>query len=227
MKNFQSKSVEQGDRWHAECIDALRRNGFEIAEERMRLKDVGVELDAVTNNKWGIAMAWEFKGSWEGFRPGLTRTDTLKKAVANAWLLSQSQDYADRFPPLLVMTTHEPEDGSCLTMMHIALSKALITYVTDDRNNTFLRWLYQADEALIFELIEWNRKKPMPDASVQKGRKFPRHAKQKTRSPSVSVPTVETEGTSASTKIARPLARGAKPIANHPRLFSMNGDEEE
>jgi hypothetical protein len=200
MKNFQSEANKQGERWHKECMEALRRNGFEIREEKMDLLDVGIELDAITNNEYGLAMAWEFKGSWEGERQGLKRTDTMKKAIANAWLLSQSEDFRWRFPPLFVMTTHEPQDGFSLAMMQTALVKGLISYITDDRDNTFLTWLNHADDDLLYELIEDNRRRPMVDPYVKRGRKFPRHPKQR------------------STKIV-------EPILGHPLLFSVNGEE--
>src|SRR5262245_41748880 len=177
--DFQASANEQGQKWHKDCIAALIRNGFEIVEEHLKLRDVGIELDAITQNDLGIAMAWEFKGSWEGERPGLTRTDTMKKAIANGCLLSVSDDYRYRYPPLLVMTTHEPEDGSALMMMSKALIEGWITYITHDRDNKFLKWLCEADEEMIRELIEQNHNKPMPDPTIQRGRRFPRRSRGK------------------------------------------------
>jgi len=132
------KSVEQGAAFHDESIRALRLAGFEIASTKCRLEDVGIELDAITNNRHGIAFAWEFKGSLQGARPGLRRTDTLKKAIANGFLLSVSEIYGDRFPPLFVMCSHIPVAGDGQKMMAAALRSGVLSDIVDSRDGVRL-----------------------------------------------------------------------------------------
>ena len=53
----------------------------------------------------------------QGSRPGLMRTDTLKKAVANGALL---QRLVER-PPYIVLTSHLPNSGAGLAMLQTAI----------------------------------------------------------------------------------------------------------
>jgi len=157
MLNFQSMAVEQGADFNYECQKALKYAGFEIAALEMHLEDVGITLDAVTNNRRGIAMAWEFKGSLQGKRPGLVRTDTVKKAIANGYLLSVSDMYSSHFPPLLIMCSHEPEKGDARVMLDVALRDGILTDVVDSRNGKRLQWLANATEADISRLLDTRR----------------------------------------------------------------------
>lgn len=141
----------QGRRFHDECVDALRMAGFEIADQCLNVATVGIELDCITNNRQGIAMPWEFKGSWQGDRPGLRRTDTLKKAIANGYLFAQSELY-QLMTPLLVMTTHFPLDGSGLSMLRTVKREIVLAFV-DSRDSKRLRWLVNADEQALRRFI--------------------------------------------------------------------------
>lgn len=58
----------------------------------------------------------EYKGSFQGTRPGFLRTDTVKKAVANGALLRA----IDEHPPFIVLTSHVPQKGAAFSMMTIA-----------------------------------------------------------------------------------------------------------
>ena len=147
----QRLAVAQGDLFHQECIRSLQIAGFEVADQHVRIAEIGVEIDAITNNANGIAMPWEFKGSWNGSRPGLRRTDTLKKAICNGYLLTQWSQ-ADRLTPLLVMTTHLPEDGSGLAMMH-AVGRNVVMAFVDSRDTKLLTWLYKASEETLIGYI--------------------------------------------------------------------------
>ncbi len=62
------------------------------------LTEVGVEIDQEAVSPTGTVVWFEYKGSVQGNRPGLRRTDTLKKAIANGALL---RALADR--PTLVL----------------------------------------------------------------------------------------------------------------------------
>ena len=150
--NFQRMAGEQGDWFHTECIRSLKIAGFEIADQEVNVREVGIRLDAITNNAHGIAMPWEFKGSWNGNRPGLRRTDTLKKAIANGYLLSRWCN-KEMMTPMLVMTTHFPEDGSGIAMLNAVERKIVMSFV-DSRDTRFLGWLYRATEDDLRKYIE-------------------------------------------------------------------------
>ena len=64
----------------------------------------------------GRTIWFEYKGSVQGSRPGLMRTDTLKKAIANGALLRALEDR----PPFVVLTSHLPEAGAGLAMLEQA-----------------------------------------------------------------------------------------------------------
>lgn len=152
IKNFgqhkpndhQRLAVAQGGWFHTECIRSLTIAGFEISDQEINIPAIGIRLDAITNNAHGIAMPWEFKGSWNGIRPGLRRTDTLKKAIANGYLLSRWED-KNMMTPMLVMTTHLPEDGSGTAMVN-AVERTIVMAFVDSRDTRMLTWLCRATE---------------------------------------------------------------------------------
>ncbi|MCB0963508.1 MAG: hypothetical protein KDA98_09445, partial [Acidimicrobiales bacterium] len=65
-----------------QCDTLLTHQGFELLGRRV-LADVGVEIDQEARSPRGGLVWFEYKGSVQGNRPGLRRTDTLKKAIAN------------------------------------------------------------------------------------------------------------------------------------------------
>ena len=81
------------------------------------LTEVGVEIDQEAVSPTGTVVWFEYKGSVQGNRPGLIRTDTLKKAIANGALLRSLTDPA----PYVVVTSHLPESGSGAAMLQAAL----------------------------------------------------------------------------------------------------------
>lgn len=152
ISNFQSWANEQGAAFNDECIRALSYAGFEIADTEVYLRDVGITLDAVTNNQRGVAMAWEFKGSWQGTRPGLIRTDTTKKAIANGTLMQWSE-FGEFTPPMLIMTSHIPDSGDSALMLQMALRKGILLDVVDSRDSKKLKRLAQATDSEIQAIL--------------------------------------------------------------------------
>jgi hypothetical protein len=73
---------------------------------------VGVEVDQVATNRHGASILFEFKGSTQGKRPGMMRTDTTKKALANAFLLNRIG-----LGPLVILTSHKPKPGTASEAM--------------------------------------------------------------------------------------------------------------
>jgi hypothetical protein len=68
----------------------------------------------------------ECKGSWEGNRQGLKRTDTLKKALFNGAMLALTTDRR----PYMVVASHPPNIGGAGANW---LERAKGIYVTEVR----------------------------------------------------------------------------------------------
>lgn len=116
MTDFQSAASAQGRQFAQQCDLLLTGYGFDLRGRRV-LGDIGVEVDQVAMSSTGAEIWFEYKGSVQGSRPGLLRTDTLKKAVANGALLKA----AGGAPPYIVLTSHLPARGSGKAMLTIAL----------------------------------------------------------------------------------------------------------
>lgn len=114
--SFQASAGIQGRQFAEQCDTLLRHFGFELNGRRV-LTEVGVEIDQEAVSPSGATIWFEYKGSIQGNRPGLIRTDTLKKAIANGALLRSLSDPA----PYVVVTSHLPEAGSGAAMLDAAL----------------------------------------------------------------------------------------------------------
>ena len=110
--SFQSAASAQGRQFAEQCDLLLRSSGFRLVDRNVSL-DVGVEIDRVASAPSGRTIWFEYKGSLQGSRPGLMRTDTLKKAIANGALLNVLTDR----PPYVVLTSHLPSAGAGLAML--------------------------------------------------------------------------------------------------------------
>lgn len=107
--DFQRLAGEQGRAFDAQCRLMLAPK-FEVCARPFRVPGVGVEMDAAIVSKATSHEYWcEFKGSWNGNRPGMMRTDTAKKALADVLLLHVAPR---EYPPCIVLTTHMPPPGS-------------------------------------------------------------------------------------------------------------------
>lgn len=113
---FQSAASLQGRQFADQCDVLLRMSGFELGGQ-VNLTHIGIEIDREAVSASGRPIWFEYKGSVQGSRPGLMRTDTLKKAIANGALLRALEDR----PPFIVLTSHLPEAGAGLAMMERAL----------------------------------------------------------------------------------------------------------
>lgn len=115
-RSFQASAGIQGRQFAEQCDTLLSHFGFELKGRRV-LTEVGVEIDQEAVSPAGTTVWFEYKGSIQGKRPGLIRTDTLKKAIANGALLRSLPDPA----PYVVVTSHLPEAGSGAAMLDAAL----------------------------------------------------------------------------------------------------------
>ena len=118
---FQAAAGEQGRQFASQCDLLLRNYGFDL-HRAVIVSEIGVEIDREAVSPSGRTIWFEYKGSVQGSRPGLLRTDTLKKAIANGALLSTLEDH----PPFVVLTSHVPEAGSGLAMMNAARAEGFL-----------------------------------------------------------------------------------------------------
>lgn len=123
MTGFQSLAGRQGRQFSDQCDVVLESEGFAL-EGKRRLADLGVEIDRVARTRGRHLIWFEYKGSFRGSTPGLRRTDTTKKAIANGALLAAIPDH----PPYVVLTSHVPDRGSARAMLDVALR---LGYFTD------------------------------------------------------------------------------------------------
>lgn len=117
MSLFQAASSAQGRQFADQCDLLLHSSGFRLGACRVVLTEVGVEIDREAVAPSGRPIWFEYKGSLQGHRPGLLRTDTMKKAIANGALLRSLPDR----PPFVVLTSHVPKVGSGRAMLDAAI----------------------------------------------------------------------------------------------------------
>ena len=115
MSDFQSAAGWQGRQFAQQCDFLLSANGYDL-RGRFVHAGLGIEIDQIAVSSRGTEVWFEYKGSFQGQRPGLVRTDTLKKAIANGALLMA----VDGHPPYVVLTSHLPTRGSGATMLAVA-----------------------------------------------------------------------------------------------------------
>lgn len=131
LADRQSASSRQGEAFEKTVEILLQIEGWQILERKWRHPVIDVEVDLVAKDadecEWWI----ECKGSWEGARKGLERTDTLKKAIANGALLSIQEDAR----PFMVVTSHMPRSGAGDKWVDEALTR----YVDEFRTVGFVR----------------------------------------------------------------------------------------
>jgi len=151
--NFQALASEQGAEWRAICIKSLQRAGFTEIQTELHFPDVGITIDIAAMNQAGISLAIECKGSMMGDRPGSKRTDTVLKAIGEAFLLSQSAAAA-HFPPMLLMTSHIAKVKAARAMLG-AVPVSIIADVLNPYNHAKrIAWWASASEREIMTHME-------------------------------------------------------------------------
>ena len=107
--HFQASASEQGAAFASAVAVMLRtRHSCRILRSHWIEPTTLVEIDHVADHPIYGEIWVECKGSWEGDRPGLIRTDTTKKAIANAVLLSTLPGAR----PYWLVASHLPRVGS-------------------------------------------------------------------------------------------------------------------
>jgi hypothetical protein len=105
--DFQARSTETGKAFEVLCNAHLKSLGFTLLPKKKKIKEAGIKVDHVAVNNRGQEIYFEYKGGYEGNRPGLIRTDNTKKMLCDAFLL-----HLCGLTPFVVMTTAKPREGS-------------------------------------------------------------------------------------------------------------------
>lgn len=110
--NFQASSSAQGRAFEEAVQTIIRTGGHEILSDGFTDGLSGEQVDLLVRTANGVDVWIECKGSWNTNSnvPGLRRSDTAKKAVANAWHLWNN--HGESRPPYVLVTSHLPKDGS-------------------------------------------------------------------------------------------------------------------
>jgi Holliday junction resolvase-like predicted endonuclease len=131
LSDRQAAAGRQGAAFETTVETLLQIEGWRIIDRKWRHPEFDVEVDIVAAHPTTGAEWWiECKGSWEGSRPGLKRTDTLKKALFNGAMLA----LADDRKPYMIVASHPPADGTAGTKW---LERAKGIYVDEVRYLTF------------------------------------------------------------------------------------------
>lgn len=108
--DFQRMATEQGQKFEQAVELQFQIAGCVIIDRKRKDLASGEEIDHVIQTPKGHEVWVESKGSWQGNRPGLIRSDTAKKAVATAWNLKTSYNFAT--PPYVLVGSHLPKAGT-------------------------------------------------------------------------------------------------------------------
>jgi len=141
--NFQSDASRSGAIYETHVADLLTLNGWHVVNRNVTYPDVGVTIDILGATPNGVPFAGECKAGITGRdRPGLSRTDSLKKAIADAWLMSLRDDPL----PYVVFTNATPTDGTGVAMLAAARQHLFAAVVNPGADPYWARNLLPAIE---------------------------------------------------------------------------------
>jgi hypothetical protein len=128
--DFQRRASQIGKAFATWCEVTLQSIGF-ILQGKTVIKEAGVEIDQVAKNRNGESLYFQFKGSSKPPGPGMQRSDTVKKALCDAFLLDKLG-----IGPYIVITSHKPKSGTSSEKM-IQVAKDVLfdlICISDDRD---------------------------------------------------------------------------------------------
>jgi len=144
---FMADAVRQGIWFENTTIMATRLAGFQI-QETHKVFDSGVEVDIVLSTRSGIPIYAFCKGSVKGKRPGSKRSDTVKKAIADMFLLHTT----DR-GPIILFTSHKPVKGVCRRMLEATARVIPFFLINPITQGDLLERLARADRGELEHLL--------------------------------------------------------------------------
>jgi Holliday junction resolvase-like predicted endonuclease len=124
VSEFQASSSQQGKAFEDTVVTLLLCAGWTVDRRLLKIHDS--EIDIVATDPHGVVWWIECKGSWRGKQQGSKRSDTVKKAIGVAWILSTVEDR----PPYMLVTSHLPSPTSSTgRMLESAVQAGLFTCV--------------------------------------------------------------------------------------------------
>ena len=121
-ENFQARASQHGRAFEVQASLTLAAAGLD-PQPGFAVPEAGIDADFTVVTPSGRLVAVEAKGSYLGDRPGMRRTDTARKAMADAWALRhlrESRLGGHGWPAYAVITTHRPTKGTALAMLDFA-----------------------------------------------------------------------------------------------------------
>jgi hypothetical protein len=144
---FQRRAVRHGAAFEDSVARVASAIGYMVAGRRVRFGVIG-EVDLWLRSPAGLEFFVECKGSYEGPRPGLMRTDTVKKAFADCDRLAVLADRG----LLLLVTSHLPQGGEAAHILDRLCRMLPITVLqlspTDELKTLILHGLADASTAM-------------------------------------------------------------------------------
>ncbi len=123
---FQSEATRQGQVFEDQASAFLRSLGFSLQGSK-KIDHVGCQIDQAAIGPNGKKVFFEFKGSYRGPRPGMRRTDTVKKGLLTGFLLQSVGDPT----PYYILTSHLPLKGAALAMIQRAIESGAVAGVLE------------------------------------------------------------------------------------------------
>lgn len=109
---YQQRATAEGTRAQELAELLLQHCGF-VDELRQKVKfPVGVEANFVGTDDAGCEWIFDVSGAFSSSRPGLSRTDTLWKALGKAAILRSQYPDPERLCRYVLLTTDVPKAGS-------------------------------------------------------------------------------------------------------------------
>lgn len=109
VEHFQARATKEGKKAQDLAKEVLLEAGFEIIDEKVKVKGTGLQLNFEIADRAGEFRYYvDMSGAFTSSRPGLMRTDTLWKMLGRANVLKTTHPDTR----LLVLTSHLPRPGS-------------------------------------------------------------------------------------------------------------------
>ena len=119
VEHFQARATKEGKKAQDLAKEVLTEAGFEIIDEKVKVKGTGLQLNFLVTDQAGEYSYYvDMSGAFTSSRPGLMRTDTLWKMLGRAHVLKTARPDT----PVILMTAHGSEDLAAAALREGAVS---------------------------------------------------------------------------------------------------------